>query len=230
MASAEIKNGEHSRTADKILIVEDDKYTRRIIEKLLNKNNYEVHSAVNGKEALTIIEEIMPKVIITDWNMPVMNGLELCKIVKKNPKLKTIYFILFTAKISVDDRVEGLDSGADDFLIKPTENEELLAHVRTGIRVVNLQQELSKIEHDKAIVEMACTIGHKLSNPLNSLTFSLNSLQDKLTRKELKLLNEEFSIVKLSVEKMKVMISELIRLQNPEMTNYNSETKMIKMS
>jgi len=214
---------------DKILIVEDEKYTRLIIEKLLSKNNYEVYTATNGKDALDIVEEVMPKLIIADWNMPVLNGLDLCKAVKHNDKFKTIYFILFTAKISLEDRVEGLDSGADDFMIKPTENEELLARVRTGIRVVNLQRDLTKIEHDKAIVEMACTIGHQLSNPLNSLIFSFKSLQDKLSKKEAKHLNEELTLVKLSVEKIQTLVSELIKLEKPEMTDYNADIKMLKI-
>jgi len=222
-------NKENQAKAEKILIVEDDKYTRLIIEKLLMKSNYKPYSAVNGKEALDIINKVMPKVIIADWNMPVLNGLELCKEIKNNDKLKMIYFILFTAKISLADKVEGLDSGADDFLIKPTENEELLARVRTGIRIVNLQNELTKIEHDKALVEIACTIGHKLSNPLNSFTLSLKSLLDKLSRKDLKELNEELTIIKLSVEKMKVLIVELNKLEKPELTNYSSDIKMLKM-
>lgn len=214
---------------DKILVVEDEKYTRLIIEKLLKKNNYDVYTATNGKDALDIVEEIKPKLIIADWNMPVLNGIDLCKAVKRNDKLKSIYFILFTAKISLEDRVEGLDSGADDFMIKPTENEELLARVRTGLRVVNFQSELTKIEHDKAIVEMACTIGHQMSNPLNSLIFSLKSLQDKLSSKEEKHLNEEMSLVKLSVEKIQLLITELIKLEKPEMTDYNSDIKMLKI-
>lgn len=214
---------------DRILVVEDEKYTRLIIEKLLKKNNYEVYTATNGKDALDIIEEIKPKLIIADWNMPVLNGIDLCKTVKRNDKLKSIYFILFTAKISLEDRVEGLDSGADDFMIKPTENEELLARVRTGIRIVNFQHDLTKIEHDKAIVEMACTIGHQMSNPLNSLIFSLKSLQDKLNSKEAKRLNEEMNLVKLSIEKIQILTNELIKLEKPEMTDYNSDIKMLKI-
>jgi len=226
----EIKQSEVSNAkADRVLIVEDDKYTSLIVEKLLKRNNFEAYTAVNGQEALDIIEKVMPKVIIADWNMPVLNGLELCKTVKKNDKFKLIYFILFTAKISLADRVEGLDSGADDFLVKPTENEELLARVRTGIRVVKLQSEIKKIEHDKALVEMACTIGHKLSNPLNSFTFSLKSLQDKLSKKDLTRLSDELSIIKLSVEKMKVLVTELNKLEHPEMVDYSSEIKMLKL-
>jgi len=224
-----ISNENIKADLDKVLVVEDEKYTRLIIEKLLKKNNYEVYTATNGRDALDVVDEIKPKLIIADWNMPVLNGIDLCKTVKRNNKLKSIYFILFTAKISLEDRVEGLDSGADDFMIKPTENEELLARVRTGIRIVNFQSEITKIEHDKAIIEMACTIGHQMSNPLNSLIFSLKSLQDKLNSRETKRLNEEMNLVKLSIEKIQILTNELIKLEKPEMTDYNSGLKMLKI-
>lgn len=100
---------------DRILIVEDEEDTRFILERLLSKNDYEAKSARNGSEALEIIEQYQPKVIIADWTMPVMDGLELCNLVKKNEKYKLIYFILLTARASLKDRVMGLDIGADDF-------------------------------------------------------------------------------------------------------------------
>ena len=75
---------------DNVFIVEDDKYTRIIIEKLLLKNNYNVKSATNGKDALDIIDKFSPKVIIADWNMPIINGFELCRLIKKDEKYKTI--------------------------------------------------------------------------------------------------------------------------------------------
>lgn len=214
---------------DNVFIVEDDKYTRIIIEKLLLKNNYNVKSATNGKDALDIIDKFSPKVIIADWNMPIINGFELCKLIKKDEKYKTIYFILFTANILLEDRVKGLDAGADDFITKPIENAELLARVRTGIRVVDIQNELKRIEHDKAVVEMACTLGHKINNPLNSLTFSIKNLKDKLGDKEQEDLNDDLSIISLSIKNIEELISELIKLEKPQLIDYSSDSKMIKL-
>ena len=74
----------------------------------------------------------MPEVIIADWTMPVMDGLELCDIVKKDERYKIIYFIILTARASIKDRVTGLDVGADDFLVKPVQNQELLARIRSS--------------------------------------------------------------------------------------------------
>ena len=150
---------------EKILIVEDEPDTRFILGKLLAKDNYEVVSVSNGIEALEKLQNYDPKVIIADWTMPKMDGLELCDRIKQNEKYKSIYYIMLTARSAVKDRVKGLDVGADDFLLKPTENQELLARIRSGIRIYNLQAELKRSEREKALLHMAATIGHKLNIP-----------------------------------------------------------------
>jgi sigma-B regulation protein RsbU (phosphoserine phosphatase) len=214
---------------DRILIVEDEEDTRFILERLLSKNDYEAKSARNGSEALEIIEQYQPKVIIADWTMPVMDGLELCNLVKKNEKYKLIYFILLTARASLKDRVMGLDIGADDFLVKPVENQELLARIRSGIRIHNLQNELRSIEHNKALVEMACTIGHQINNPLSSLIMSVKTLQEELDSSRAKKVEDDFYIINESIERIKKFVQALVNLESPEIVNYTSDSKMIRI-
>lgn len=214
---------------DKILIVEDDKDTCFILEKLLSKNDFEVKSVYNGKEALEIIDSFSPKVILADWTMPVMDGLELCDIVKKNEKYKIIYFIILTARTSLRDRVTGLDIGADDFLVKPFENQELIARLRSGIRIFDLQNELKTVEHSKAVIEIACTIGHKINNPLNSLTLALENLKDEMKDKIDNNLQEEFLTINKSLQRINDLIKQLTHLENPEVINYTDDSKMIKL-
>jgi CheY-like chemotaxis protein len=76
---------------DKILVVEDEEDTRYILDRLLTKNDFEVKTAVNGEEALKILPDFIPKVIIADWTMPLIDGIELCNIIKKNVNYKLIY-------------------------------------------------------------------------------------------------------------------------------------------
>lgn len=214
---------------DKILIVEDEKNTRYIFERLLTKNNYEVLTANNGDEALKLLKTFSPKVILADWTMPVMDGLQLCNIVKQNENHKLIYYIILTAKTSLRDRIAGLDIGADDFLIKPIENQELLARIRSGIRIYNLQNELKLIEHSKAIVEIACTIGHNLNNPLSSLTLALTNIKDEIKLGKNADVAEDFSIINQSIEKIKVLVNQLTHLEKPEIITYSEDSKMIKL-
>jgi sigma-B regulation protein RsbU (phosphoserine phosphatase) len=213
---------------DKILVVEDERDTRFILEKLLTKNNFEVMTANNGQEALQLLEKYDPKVILADWTMPVMDGLELCNQVKSNEKHKIIYFIILTARTSLRDRVAGLDIGADDFLMKPIENQELVARIKSGIRIFNLQKELKTIEHSKAVVELACTIGHKINNPLSSLKIAMENLRESASSKSSDQSEEDFQIMQQAIERIQNFVHQLTRLENPEVINYSGESKMIK--
>lgn len=213
---------------DKILVVEDERDTRFILEKLLTKNNFEVMTANNGQEALVALETYAPKVILADWTMPIMDGLELCNQIKNNEKYKIIYYIILTARTSLRDRVTGLDVGADDFLMKPIENQELVARIKSGIRIFNLQRELKAIEHSKAVVELACTIGHKINNPLSSLKIAMNNLKEAIPEKSSEQSVEDFQIMEQAIERIQTFVQQLTHLENPEIINYTDESKMIK--
>lgn len=214
---------------DKILIVEDEEDTRFILNRLLTKNGYEVKTAENGSKALEVLASYKPKVILADWTMPVMDGLQLCNLVKRKEDFKTVYFIVLTARASLKDRVAGLDVGADDFLVKPIENQELLARIRSGIRIYNLQNELKGIEHNKALVEMACTIGHRINNPLSSLKMSVDTLHSELSDNQKKKFEDDFEIITESIKRIEKFVSTLQRLENPELSEYAINQKMLKI-
>ena len=158
-----------------------------------------------------------------------MDGIELCKILKEDETFKLIYFIILTARASLKDRVIGLDVGADDFLVKPVDNQELLARIRSGIRIHNLQNELRNIEHNKAIIEMACTIGHKINNPLSSLLMSVKSIEDELNSIDKDKYNDDFNITYQSIEKIKSLVNDLTHLKNPDLIEYTPDQKMVKL-
>ena len=213
---------------DKILIVEDEEDSRFIYERLLKKHGYNVKTAENGDEALKIIDEYRPKVILADWTMPKLNGVELCNIVKNKEDYKLIYFILLTARTSLKDRVEGLDTGADDYLVKPIDNQELVARIRSGLRIHNLQNELRNLEHDKAVVELACTIGHRINNPLSSLKMSIENLKDEIHDKKDEL-EEDLFVVDESLKRIQEFVKALQNLKSAEITDYALDNKMLKL-
>lgn len=216
-------------TKHKILIVEDEKDTRFILERLLTKNGYEIKSCLNGAEALKIISDFNPHLVLADWTMPVMDGIELCNMVKQDEKFHLIYFIILTARASLQDRVTGLDIGADDFLVKPVENQELLARIRTGLRIQDLQNELKNSEHNKALVEVACTIGHQINNPLSSLSMAIQHLSDELHKEKNESVKEDLHIIYESFERIKKLANDLTHIENPTVINYISDKRMIKM-
>lgn len=214
---------------DRILVVEDDEDFRFILERSLVKNKFDVRSASNGEDALDILDDFKPKIIIADWMMPRMDGIQLCNILKKQEQYKLIYFILLTAKSSLRDRVMGLDVGADDFLVKPVENQELLARIRSGIRIYNLQNEVRNIEHNKALVEIACTIGHQINNPLSSLIMTLQGLEKELLKIDKEKYKEEFLVIKEAIQRILKFVDALKNIDNPKVIDYSSDYKMLNI-
>jgi sigma-B regulation protein RsbU (phosphoserine phosphatase) len=167
----------------------------------------------------------IPQMLISGWSLPEVNGPELCRIIKSNEYWKSIYFIILSSKATLKDRIAGLDFGADDFIVKPVENQELLARIRTGIRLYNLQKEFKKTEHDKALLEMACTIGHQINNPLNSLICALDSLKGMLKNEQ----NEDIQLIEKSLARIKNLASNLRHIKDPELVDYIPGTKMLKL-
>ena len=157
-----------------------------------------------------------------------MNGVELCNIIKKKDDTKLIYFILLTGRTSLKDRVEGLDIGADDYLVKPIENQELLARIRAGLRIHNLQNELKNIEHNKAVVELACTIGHKINNPLSSLKMSIDTLKTEIDSSN-ESTNEDLFIIDESLKRIQEFVKALQKLQSAEIMDYALDNKMLNI-
>ena len=139
----------------KILVVDDDLTVQLVLRHLLERENCEVRVVGDGEEALLEVHRWHPDLMICDWMMPRLDGLEVCRRVKTNPELATTFVILLTAREQVSDRVRGLDAGADEFLTKPIEVEELLARVRAGLRSRQLTQQLSQAnQHLAALVEV----------------------------------------------------------------------------
>ncbi|MBD3409793.1 MAG: response regulator [Ignavibacteriales bacterium] len=213
---------------DRILVVEEDPDFLEVMERSLAKHGYDVRTAPNGVEALDVAEAFKPMVVVADWMMPQMDGVELCDALKKRDELKTVYFILLTARSSLRDRVTGLDHGADDFLVKPVEHQELLARIRSGIRVHNLQRELRRAEHGKAVGELAATLGHQINNPLGALALTLQNLEEELKQRAEGNYQEDFEVVNESIERIKEIVEKLKRLDDPEVIDYSSDRRMLK--
>ncbi|MBN1545741.1 MAG: response regulator transcription factor [Syntrophaceae bacterium] len=128
----------------RILIAEDDAVSRLVLETLLKKWEYDVVSTLDGKQAWERLQlEDSPRLAILDWMMPEMEGVEICRRARENDNTKSKYIILLTAKGSKDDIIAGLEAGADDYLTKPVNSKELLARLKVGIRILNLQESLA---------------------------------------------------------------------------------------
>lgn len=128
----------------KILIADDDVVSRRLLQALLVRWGYEVVVTCDGAQAWQALQsEEAPPLAILDWVMPGLSGLEVCRNVRQEATLTPPYIILLTSRSSQADIIAGLQAGADDYVTKPFDQEELLARLRVGTRVVQLQRSLA---------------------------------------------------------------------------------------
>ena len=127
----------------KILIAEDNAVSRRLLETCLTKWGYEVISAKDGSKAWEVLrEEDSPRLAILDWMMPKMDGVQVCRKVRKGSQEPYVYILLLTAKDEKSDLIKAMEAGADDYLTKPFEPDELKVRLRAGRRIIELQEEV----------------------------------------------------------------------------------------
>ena len=129
--------------ANSILVAEDDPVSRRILEAFLVKWGFQVVTAMDGLDALRILESAAaPPLAILDWMMPGLEGPQVCQRVRAHPERPYVYILLLSARSQKDDLLHGLESGADDYLTKPFDAQELRARLHVGRRILDLQNKL----------------------------------------------------------------------------------------
>lgn len=123
-----------------ILIVDDNRLQRSVLEANLKAAGYEVVAAENGLEALEIFRKGYYPIVMTDWVMPEMSGLELCRAIREDDSGRYTYIIILTSLDSKNDIIAGLEAGADEYLVKPAHQAELTARLKTARRILDLEQ------------------------------------------------------------------------------------------
>jgi sigma-B regulation protein RsbU (phosphoserine phosphatase) len=159
-----------------ILIIDDDPAIRVLLQRTLTRSGYSILLADDGEQGLILARQSQPALIICDWLMPKMNGLEVCRCIKTTPELSTTFFILLTSLGSLEDRIKGLDAGADDFLCKPIELNELQARVRAGLRLHQLSHDLRTQKQilELELAEAADYVKSLLPEPLEEAALTID--------------------------------------------------------
>jgi DNA-binding response OmpR family regulator len=125
----------------KVLIAEDDKDSRELLSWILQKLGYQVTAAENGKEAWDAFRKGRFRLVISDVLMPEVDGFELCRRIRQHKQSKYTYIIIITALIGKKDYLEGMEAGADDFVTKPFDPDELKARLRVAERIISFQEQ-----------------------------------------------------------------------------------------
>jgi len=139
----------------KVLVADDSPIYRKLVEHALAEKQYAVLFAKSGREAIDLFSEHQPSLVITDWMMPDLSGIELCEHIRNHPRQTYTYLIILTGITEKNKLVKGLTAGADDYLTKPFHSEELLARVGVGRRIVELHRQLEA--KNRLLEELALT-------------------------------------------------------------------------
>lgn len=193
----------------KILIAEDDRISRLLLQKTLGKMGHEIMVTENGEQAWQAFQAHEPDMVISDWMMPEMDGLDLCRRIRISPKKTYSYIILLTARDTTTDLVEVFDAGADDYIIKPFKPDELRSRIKSGERIAALEsrhhelqeklmeknkvldQALQDLKQSQAQIlqsermaslgRLAAGVAHEINNPLGFVSSNLDTLLHYLT-------------------------------------------------
>jgi DNA-binding response OmpR family regulator len=165
----------------RILIAEDDPPSREVLQLNLEAWGYQPVVCQDGAEAWSAFQQPgAPRLAILDWMMPGLSGVEVCERVRGLAQGRFTYIILLTAKGQREDLLAGLEAGADDYVVKPFDREELRARIRVGARVVALQNKLLEAEQMRVLAETAGAAAHEINQPLTVLMGKLELLLERM--------------------------------------------------
>src|SRR5437899_1753539 len=205
-----------------VLVVDDDQRNVRLMESILRGSGYQVVKAYNGEEALRLVETAVLKMLLLDVMMPRMSGFELCQKLKDRYETRLLPIIMVTALNALEDKVQALEIGADDFLSKPINKVELLAKVRAVLRVKSLQDEVerqrTKLESANAELvrmqrfkeSMTQMVVHDLKNPLAGIMGNIQLIQRQRTDMAVPKLDELLERTQESARQLMRMILNIL--------------------
>lgn len=170
-----------------ILIAEDERITRRKLQRQLEQLGHEVIDAADGAEAWKLFQEHFPPIVVCDWEMPIMNGLELVQHIRAADCPNYVYIVMLTGKSDKEDVVEGIEAGADDFVTKPFDRNELRARLNAGLRIVELEHSLAgandRLKHELAVARELSNAEHrKHEESLLGESIPVRALRDGIQR------------------------------------------------
>lgn len=162
----------------KVLIADDSRSMRKMVQATLEEAGYEVVVTEDGQQAWDALCKGDLRLAILDWVMPYMDGLEICRRLQKEKPLNMVQVILLTSTEGAENVAAALQAGASDYITKPFHPDELIARLKVGERIVNLQMQLSHAQKMEAIGSLASGIAHEINTPLQYVRDNVNFMQD----------------------------------------------------
>lgn len=169
----------------RILLVDDDPRNLRLLEGMLYAEPYHLLTATSGREALMVVENESPDLVLLDIMMPGMSGYEVCQTIKSQPSTRMIPVVMVTALHEVNDRIQAMEAGADDFLSKPIDAAELIVRVRSLLKLRSLYLDLERVTAER--LQFMAGVAHDIRSPLNALILNMDMLGNLLDQNDPKI-------------------------------------------
>lgn len=215
----------------KVLVIDDLPENVYMLQDRLEHEGYEVLTAYDGNSGIEKAKAELPDLILLDVMMPDINGLEVCKTLVNYEETSNIPIILVTAKTGAEDTKEGLDAGAYDYIKKPFNKIELLARVKSALKLSEANRVLLDIEKRNTFFATVVTANHKIKQPLTLLSLSSAAVKRELNKEEI---NKEAIFSKLkyidtAVREITDVLDQLNTIKEPVLSDYTQNIKMIKV-
>ena len=214
----------------KILVIDDLPENVFMLQDRLEHEGYEVLTAYDGFSGMEKAKTDLPDLILLDIMMPDITGLEVCKILVNDPLTKDIPIILVTAKSGAEDTKEGLEAGAFDYIKKPFNKIDLLARVKSALKLSEAHKIVLESEKRDTFLATVVTANHKIKQPLTLLSLSSAALKRELLKDEIskEAVLKRINYIDVAIKEINDVLNQLNSIKEPILSDYTSNIKMIK--
>jgi len=234
------------RPTKRILIVDDNPDNVEVIKFKLQRSKQfelEVIEAYSGEDALSIVDREALDIVLLDVMMPRISGYEVCRTIKRRDTAEFLPVILVTAREDIDSKLKGFEAGADDYLAKPFDLQELEARIKSMLHIKSLQDQLRKTNDEltrtsKRLVEaerlaavgaVVASVNHEINNPLCAILLNSQLLREEITNSGEGEVSHRLDKIENNVERIQNITKKIQELRDTEMTEYVSGDKMLNL-
>jgi DNA-binding response OmpR family regulator len=211
-----------------VLVIDDDLSYIELTTMMLKLEGYRVFTATDGRAGWKLLDKENPEVVLLDWNLPEVSGINLIKQIKEeNRRTTSPYVIMVTARKEVEYRIEGMEAGADDYLVKPFDRKELLARLHVGLRTVQLQREVANQARQKTVVEMAVSISHEIANPLATAMLLQQRIGRSAVVHDTPTIREDLDLLGKQLQRIETLVRRAQSIENVVSVPYAQNITMI---
>lgn len=213
---------------EKILVVEDCEDILMLLRNMLKSKGYRVVAAENGDEALRMVRDEEPHLVLLDLSLPKIDGYSVCKMLKESENTRYIPIIIVTCKSSIQEKIMGLELGADDYIVKPFCREEVLARVKSLLKVRNLHYRLIQAEKLATLAQVAVSVNHEINNPLCAISANAEIIKMMLAKGiDIDRMNAKIEAILGEVDRIKGVIEKLSKATKVVSMEYIAGIQML---